>query len=290
MEPTATTKQPSGRFAVWLALVLALAVANLYAIRQAGQAHQRLDQVQRSLENRLTSVSEQAQALGARADRAAAALEQQLVETRRSVTSTAQRATIAERRAQQLVGQLDQEYRQQQSALASQLGEVKQAASSTGEKVASVAADVSTVRGDVAQTRSELEATRTELASQLKSVKGDLGVQSGLIATNARELAALRELGERHYFEFTVAKTGRPYKVGNIALILRKTDPKRNKFTLDVLADDKKVEKKDKNLNEPVQFYVARSRQPYELVVNNVKKDQIVGYLAVPKVLEMAAR
>jgi hypothetical protein len=174
--------------------------------------------------------------------------------------------------------------------LASELGEVKQAASSTGEKVASVAADVNSVRGDVAQTRSELETARTELGSQLKTMKGDLGIQSGLIATNARELAALRELGERHYFEFALAKTGRPYKVADIAMVLRKTDPKRNKFTLDVLADDKKVEKKDKNLNEPVQFYVARSRQPYELVVNDLKKDRIVGYLAVPKVLEAAAK
>jgi chromosome segregation ATPase len=229
-------------------------VSNVYGIRQASQAYHRLDQVQRSLEARLASVNEQAQALGARADRAAAALQQQLQETRRTVTTTTQRATTAERRAQQLVSQLDQEYRQQQSALASELGEVKQAASSTGEKVASVAADVNSVRGDVAQTRSELETARTELGSQLKTMKGDLGIQSGLIATNARELAALRELGERHYFEFALAKTGRPYKVANIAMVLRKTDPKRNKFTLDVLADDKKVEKKDKNLNEPVQF------------------------------------
>ncbi len=288
MEPT--PKNSSGKFTVLFVLVLALAVSNVYGIRQASQAYHRLDQVQRSLEARLASVNEQAQALGARADRAAAALQQQLQETRRTVTTTTQRATTAERRAQQLVSQLDQEYRQQQSALASELGEVKQAASSTGEKVASVAADVNSVRGDVAQTRSELETARTELGSQLKTMKGDLGIQSGLIATNARELAALRELGERHYFEFALAKTGRPYKVANIAMVLRKTDPKRNKFTLDVLADDKKVEKKDKNLNEPVQFYVARLRQPYELVVNDVKKDRIVGYLAVPKVLETATR
>jgi hypothetical protein len=282
MEPA--PRKFDGKFAVMLTLVLALAVANIHAIRQAGQAHQRLDQVQRSLEARLATVNEQAQAIGARADRATAALQQQLQEARRTVT------TSAERRAQQLVGKLGEEYRRQQSALASELGEVKQAASNTGEKVASVAADVNSVRGDVAQTRSELETARTELGSQLKTMKGDLGIQSGLIATNARELAALRELGERHYFEFALAKTGRPYKVANIAMVLRKTDPKRNKFTLDVLADDKKVEKKDKNLNEPVQFYVARLRQPYELVVNDVKKDRIVGYLAVPKVLETAAR
>ena len=283
MDPT--QRNFNGRFAVLLGLVLALALANFYAIRQTGQAHHRIDQVQRLFETRLTDMNEQVQVLGARANQASATLEQQLQETRRSVTTTAQRATTAERRAQQLVGQLEQEYRKQQLALASELGEVKLAASNTGEKVASVVADVGTVRGDVAQTRSDLEAARTELSSQLKSMRGDLGVQSGLIATNARELAALRKLGERHYSEFTVAKTGRPHKVANIALILRKTDAKRNKFTLDVLADDKKVEKKDKNLNEPVQFYVTRSRQPYELVVNGVTKDQIVGYLSIPKVL-----
>lgn len=61
-------------------------------------------------------------------------------------------------------------------------------------------------------------------------------------------------------------------------------DLKKNKYTLELVADDKRVEKKDKNVNEPVQFYVAKARQPYELVVNEVKKDQIVGYLATPKV------
>jgi hypothetical protein len=41
---------------------------------------------------------------------------------------------------------------------------------------------------------------------------------------------------------------------------------------------------KDRNTNEPIQFYVAKARQPYELVVNQVAKDQIVGYLSTPKV------
>jgi len=211
-------------------------------------------------------------------------LDRQLQETRQTVTAT------AERRTARLVGQLAAEYRQQQSALAGEIGEVKQAASSANQRAASVAEDVNAVRGDVAETRSELANTRRELTTELKSVKGDLGIQSGLIATNARELAALRALGERHYYEFAIAKTGRPSRLANISVILRKTDPKRHRFTLDVLADDKRVEKKDKSLNEPVQFYVAGSGQPYELVVNEVKKNHIVGYLAVPKVLEAAAR
>ena len=81
-----------------------------------------------------------------------------------------------------------------------------------------------------------------------------------------------------------------PQKVGEIRLALKKTDVKRNKFTMNVLADDKTVEKKDKNVNEPVQFYASGARTPYEVVVNEIRKDQVIGYLAVPKVKTMAKR
>ncbi|HOK48214.1 MAG TPA: hypothetical protein PLK67_19870, partial [Bryobacteraceae bacterium] len=79
-------------------------------------------------------------------------------------------------------------------------------------------------------------------------------------------------------------KAKKPQKIGDVAIQLKKTDVKRNRYTVELIADDKKVEKKDKNINEPVQFYVAKARQPYELVVNEVRKDQIIGYLATPKV------
>jgi hypothetical protein len=116
-----------------------------------------------------------------------------------------------------------------------------------------------------------------------------MGVLSGRIATNGQELTALRALGERNYFEFNVAKSRLPQKVANVQVSVKKTDPKRSRFTLVVLADDKTVEKRDRTINEPVQFYVANSRQPYEIVVNEVTKDRIVGYLATPKV-EMARK
>jgi hypothetical protein len=143
---------------------------------------------------------------------------------------------------------------------------------------------VGSVKTDVASTRSELQKT----IADLKSVRGDLGVQSGLIATNSTELNALRRLGERNYFEFKIGKTKQPQRVGDITLLLKKTDPKKNRFTVNVMADDKLTEKKDRNINEPVQFYTSKARQPYELVVNQVQKDLIVGYLATPK--ETAAR
>ena len=109
-----------------------------------------------------------------------------------------------------------------------------------------------------------------------------------MIATNSNELSALKRLGERNYFEFKIGRTKDRQRVGDVTLLLKKTDPKKNKYTVEVMADDKLTEKKDKNINEPVQFYTSKAKQPYELVVNQVQKDQIVGYLATPK--EQAAR
>ena len=109
-------------------------------------------------------------------------------------------------------------------------------------------------------------------------------MQSGLIATNAKELSALRELGERNYVEFKITKSKAPQKVGDVSVLLKSVDIKKNKYTIELIADDKSTEKKDRSLNEPVQFLMAKARQPYELVVNDIKKDLIAGYVSVPKV------
>lgn len=166
------------------------------------------------------------------------------------------------------------------TAVSAEVSQVKESAVAANTKIGEVSADVGNVKSDVAATRSELEKT----IAQLKSTQGDLGVQSGLIATNGKELAALRALGERNYVEFKLAKSKAPQKVGDISVLLKKADPKSNRYTIEVIADDKRVEKKDKTLNEPVQFLLSRATQPYELVVNDVKKDLISGYVASPKV------
>ena len=130
----------------------------------------------------------------------------------------------------------------------------------------------------------ETKTTLEETISALTAVTGDLGVQSGLIATNATELAALKELGERNYYEFDIRKSKRPIRVGDISLKLKSTNQKKGRFTIEVVADDRAIEKKEKTMNEPLQFYVSGARQPYEIVVNTVEKNRIVGYLATPKV------
>ena len=182
-------------------------------------------------------------------------------------------------KTQQITERLSAEQKAAIQKVGGEVQQLKSVATNTESKLGSLSGEVSGVKSDVSSTRAELEKTIAEL----KSVKGDLGVQSGLVATNSSELAALKRLGERNYFEFDLKKTKQPQRVGNVSMKLKGTDTKRNRFTFEVLVDDKLTEKKDRTINEPIQFYVAKAKIPYEIVVNQLGKDRIVGYLATPK-------
>jgi hypothetical protein len=148
------------------------------------------------------------------------------------------------------------------------------AGKASSEDVNKLGTDVSGVRNDLDETKSKLE-----------RATGDMGVMSGLIARNHDDLEELKRKGDRNYFEFTIQKSKTPQHVGPVSVSLSKTDPKRSKYTITVLADDKSIEKKDKTAGEPVQFYVKGTARysPYELVVFDVGKNQINGYLSTPK-------
>ncbi|HEX3473103.1 MAG TPA: hypothetical protein VHT28_18130 [Silvibacterium sp.] len=162
---------------------------------------------------------------------------------------------------------------------------LESAQAATEQHVSSVSTDVSGVKTDVGGVKTDLTQTKTELQnaeSQLQSMKGDLGVQSGLIATNHGELEILKHKGDRNYFEFTLTK-GQKKPVSTVSLELKKADVKHSRYTLEVYADDKQIEKKDRGLNEPVQFYTGKDNLLYELVINSVDKNTVKGYIATPK-------
>jgi chromosome segregation ATPase len=182
--------------------------------------------------------------------------------------------------AQKRVEMLQQRVASEEAAQQQAINAVKQTADTATTQIASVSTDVGTVKTDVQNTKSQLEQT----IANLKRATGELDEHASLIATNGKELQALRELGERNYSEFTISKSKKPTRVADVTVELKKVDPKHNKFTIAITADDKTVEKKDRNINEPIQFYTAKARQPDEIVVNQVRKDAIVGYLATPKV------
>jgi len=192
-------------------------------------------------------------------------------ETMKSVVDLASRVDVSESRLKK--------QQEADARVATEITSLKQATSSAQSKLTDVSTEVRQVRTEVASTQSQLERT----IADLKRTTGDLGVMSGLIATNSREVDALKQLGDRNYTEFTLYKRKEPVKLGDISILLKKADVKANRYTLELQVDDRTIEKKDKTANEPVQFYVGRNGQPHELVVNQVGKDQIVGYLATPK-------
>jgi len=170
-----------------------------------------------------------------------------------------------------------------QNAQAAKLEEEQQAAT---KQIGAVQTDVSTVKTDVGGAKASIAETQTDLAetkAQLQRTIGDAGVMSGLIARTHDELETLKHKGDRNYFEFTLQKGAKPTLLSTVKLQAKKVDDKHSKYTLMVSADDRNIEKKDKSLDEPVQFYTGKDPVLYEIVVNTISKNVISGYLSTPK-------
>jgi peptidoglycan hydrolase CwlO-like protein len=169
-----------------------------------------------------------------------------------------------------------------QSAAAARLSKQQQ---EQGKQLAEVSGDVTTVKTDLGGAKTDIASTRTDLEEtkkKLESAMGDLNVQSGLIAHTRDDLEFLKHKGDRNIFEFTLSK-GKSQPVSTVSLELKKADRKKGKFTMNVIADDRTIEKKDRTLYEPMQFYTGRDKMLYEVVVMSVDKDKITGYLSAPK-------
>lgn len=138
--------------------------------------------------------------------------------------------------------------------------------------------DMNKLGTDVGGVKTDLEATK----NNLNMARGEFGT---LIAKNHGEIEELRRLGQRDYYEFTINRKGQREKVGDMMVILRGVNPKRNLYTVSLYVDDSRYDKKNRSVNEPIYFFTgAYNHAPLEFVVNHVSKNTISGYLSVPKV------
>lgn len=255
----------------WITALFVLLIAGVAVLAYVGYS------AQGRLQQQLSKADEQNRILTAQLEQAntrIADLKGQVEVTAQKVGMT--QAEIAEARSRA------ENIRKQQMASDQKLTEEIMANQKENEaKIGAVATDVTGAKKDIEATRTDLEATK----GKLERATGDMGVMSGLIARNHDDLEELRRRGDRNYYEFTVQKQKQPQRVGPVQIALNKTDQKKSKYTMTVLADDKSIEKKDKTAGEPVQFYVkgAARLAPYEIVVFDVAKNQITGYLATPK-------
>ncbi len=247
----------------WVLIGLAVLV-----VAAAGYAHYTTHAAVEKLKQNVDSSQAQIKELQARLQNAEAqqeALAQQAGMTKKELaarTAALQSEALAE------ASRLEKEQKAQQA----QIGQV------SGD-VAGVKTDVGGVKTDLTATKTDLEATKAKLQSTI----GDLGVQSGLIANTRSDLDVLKHKGDRNYYEFTLLKGAKPQPVATVSLQLKKTDAKKGKFTLSVSSDDKTIEKRDRNVSEPIQFYSGRDRMLFELVVWTVEKHKVTGYLSTPK-------
>jgi len=248
----------------WIVLLLSVLyiAGSLYFLFDLRTRVTALSSDQEASKQQLADLSKRLQSSDAKAEAQSEALARKIGLTKKELVSRA--------------AQLQNEQKEAEARLAE---EQKQQIGQVNGEVASVKTDVGGVKTDVASTKADLEATRAKLDSTI----GDLGLQSGLIAKTRDDLEALKHKGDRNYYEFSLIKGAKSQPVATVSLALKKTDPKKGKFTLDVTSDDKTIEKKDRNISEPIQFYSGRDRMLYELVVWSVDKKKATGYLSTPK-------
>jgi hypothetical protein len=227
--------------------------------------------------NRLTSAVTAEEAAIGRLQQRQAATENDL---KASDEALASQLGLTERQLQAAYAGTSAELRQNQKALERRMQDQQnEAISQVNSEVANVQGELNGAKNDIAVTRTDLESTKAKLDHAI----GDLTGQSSLIARTRADLEELRHRGDRNYYEFTLYKGQQPTRLSTVGLQLKKADTKKNKFTLNVIADDRVIEKKDRGAAEPLQFYTGRDRLLYEVVIFTVEKNKVTGYLSTPK-------
>ena len=251
---------------VWFAVLVLAAVSVLglgvgwNATTQAKRAEQAL--ASQNGQNKL--VGQDLQALNQRltqSEEVNTQLQNELVAVTDKLKMTQGEITTAHRQN----GEIRDDYSKKLTSVQSEL-----ATKANAEDLRSLGGDITGVKSDLESTKNNLDMTRTEFGT--------------LIARNHDEIDQLRRVGERDYFEFTLNGKGNRSKVGDLMVELRGTNVKKNQFTVALYVDDMRLEKKNRAIDEPIYFYTRGTRMPLELVVNQIGKDKVVGYMSVPKV------
>ncbi len=251
----------------WIAVLFGVVIAALAVVVYFGYS------TQARLSQDLGRQQEQNKILSAQLDQA----NSRIADLKSQVEITTQRMGLTQSELAKAKSRAEDIRKEQQASDQALTSQIKL----SQEQIGAVASEVGGAKKDIETTKSDLEATKGKLERSL----GDMNVMSGLIAHNRDDVDELRRRGDRNIYEFTVQKSKFAQRVGPVQVSLVKTDPKKSTYSINVVADDKTIPKRDRTSGEPVQFYVKGSSRmaPYEIVVFDVGKNQISGYLATPK-------
>jgi multidrug efflux pump subunit AcrA (membrane-fusion protein) len=269
----------SNKFLLIFLVLVALAVGEIYTMHKTSSMRAGLEAQQTQASNQLRA--ELFDQLASRLKAIEGTNAQQIDALKGELDQATKRMGAAGgelKHARTMVAQLEKEQRKEAQQFQAELAQ-----KADQQQMGALNKDVSAQRSDLDNTKKALESVRSDLGM----ARSEMGT---LIARNHDEIEQLRKLGERDYLEFTASRRTLT-RVGGVGLTLTKTNVKRHRFSLELLTDDLKVEKKDRTINEPIFFYVSGSKRPYELVINVVSADQVKGYLSTPKgATEVAAR
>jgi len=259
------------KFGLIFVVLAVLVVGEIYTLARISSVRSSLEAQQAAFQRTLTAqldqrFSSQLSALQNSNAQQLEAIRRELEAASKRVGSTGKEV----RRARAMVEQLQSEQGRQAERLKQEIAQ-----KADQQQVGALSQDVSATRADLESTKKVLDATRADLGM----ARSDLGT---LIARNHDDIEALRKMGDRDYFEFVLDKN-QPQRVAGVGLILKKTNTKRHRFNVSLLADDMEIEKKDRTVNEPIFFYLRGSKRFYELVVNKVESAKAMGYLSTPK-------
>jgi len=269
VEPDKSSSQ--SKFLIIFVVLAALAVGEIYSVHKINSTREALEAQQTQTHKQLAA--EFQDQLTSRLSAIENSNAQQFDALKDELDSAAKRlgATGGElKRSRAMVAELQSAQQKQAEELQQQL-----ALKADQQQVGALGNDVSAQRTDLDSTKKALDSVRSDLGM----ARSELGT---LIARNHDDIETLRKLGERDYYEFTASRKT-PAHVAGVGLTLTKTNAKRHQFSIDLAVDDVQVTKKDRTVNEPIFFYVNGSKRPYELVVNEVKSNQVKGYISAPK-------
>ena len=269
VEPDKPSSQ--SKFLIIFVVLAALAVGEIYSVHKINSTREALEAQQTQTHKQLAA--EFQDQLTSRLSAIENSNAQQFDALKDELDSAAKRlgATGGElKRSRAMVAELQSAQQKQAEELQQQL-----ALKADQQQVGALGNDVSAQRTDLDSTKKALDSVRSDLGM----ARSELGT---LIARNHDDIETLRKLGERDYYEFTASRKT-PAHVAGVGLTLTKTNAKRHQFSIDLAVDDVQVTKKDRTVNEPIFFYVNGTKRPYELVVNEVKSNQVKGYISAPK-------
>jgi hypothetical protein len=180
----------------------------------------------------------------------------------------------AETLTQQLHQQMTAEMDARTSTLDARLRQVETEQTAQRAQMAQVEANL----------KQDISAVREENGRNLSGVR-----QQG--ETNARDLSAISQKLDRERIDFELAKGQTKELVPGISLRIRGMNPAYQRYhgALWLLQDHRTVWLRDQSVHEPVRFFHKDGGEPYELVVTDVNKKAVVGYLLAPVNSDAAA-